>query len=101
MINKCPAFYITTKKILEKYNSGDPSSPIRLYRNQEHLGVLKNKARVVSLANPTNFIALIDSDNFVGEYYFHSAKRFIKEKKITRRLFQKKNSKPSSEGVPL
>lgn len=71
------------QKILEKYNSGDPSSPIRLYRNQEHLGVLKNKARAVSLANPANFIALIDSDNFVGESYFHSAKRFIKEKNIT------------------
>jgi hypothetical protein len=71
------------KKILAKYNQGNPDGPIRLYKNDTRLGVLKNKSRVVSLANPANFIALIDSDNFVGESYFKSAKRFIQEKKIT------------------
>ena len=73
-------------KILEKYNNGNESTttaPIRLYQNETRLGVLKNKARVVSLAKSTNYIALIDSDNFVGESYFESAKRIIAEKRIT------------------
>ena len=72
------------EKILQKYNRGiSKVEPIRIYKNPTRLGVLKNKAHVASLAKKTNFIALIDSDNFVPESYFKEASRIILEKGIT------------------
>ena len=65
------------QRILEKYNKGDPNGPIQLYKNETRLGVFKNKIRVASYAKDGNFIALIDSDNFVNRNYFEVAKNYI------------------------
>ena len=71
------------RRILEKYNKGDPSGPIQLYKNETRLGVFKNKIRVASYAKDGNFIALIDSDNFVNRNYFEVAKNYILKKRIS------------------
>ena len=67
---------------MAKYNNGDPSGPIQLHKNESILGAFKNKLRVVSYAKPTNFIALIDSDNFVNRDYFEFAKKFIDHRQL-------------------
>lgn len=70
-------------KIMEKYNNNIPDSMIRVYKNETILGAFKNKMKVVSLATPGNFVALIDSDNFVDETYFNTAREFIKSHNIS------------------
>lgn len=42
---------------------------IKLFKNEQRLGVLKNKIKSMSLCSG-DYIALIDSDNFVDEEYF-------------------------------
>ncbi len=52
-----------------------------VYKNDNRLGVFKNKLKVCSYAN-NNFIALIDSDNFCDENYFNIVKNYIIKFKI-------------------
>lgn len=48
----------------------------KIYKNDNILGVFKNKLKVCSLAS-NKYVALIDSDNFCDENYFISAKKYI------------------------
>lgn len=50
----------------------------KIYKNDEILGVFRNKIKVCSLAT-NKYIALIDSDNFCDETYFITAKKYIFE----------------------
>lgn len=45
------------------------SNKIKLFKNENRLGVFKNKMKTMSLCS-CDYIALIDSDNFVDEEYF-------------------------------
>jgi NDP-sugar pyrophosphorylase family protein len=64
-------------KIHNKYNNLLISnSNFKIYKNENNLGVFKNKLKVCSLAS-NNYIALIDSDNFCDENYFITAKNYI------------------------
>jgi Glycosyl transferase family 2 len=56
---------------------------LHVYKNEEILGVFKNKIRAASYAKTGNFIAVIDSDNFADEHYFRTVKDFIIQKKLT------------------
>lgn len=71
------------EKILNKYNHGNLDGPIKLYKNDHILGVFFNKLKVSSYATDGHFIALIDSDNFVGDDYFYQIRRFIKKNNIS------------------
>lgn len=48
---------------------------IKLFRNENRLGGFRNKLKVMSLCS-SEYIALIDSDNFVDEDYFEEAIKF-------------------------
>lgn len=48
---------------------------IKLYKNEKRLGGFRNKIKVMSLCS-SNYIALIDSDNYVEENYFEEAIKF-------------------------
>jgi hypothetical protein len=48
----------------------------KVYKNDNVLGVLKNKIKVCALAS-SNYIALIDSDNFCDKDYFITVKQYI------------------------
>jgi glycosyltransferase involved in cell wall biosynthesis len=48
---------------------------IKLYRNENRLGGFRNKIKVMSLCS-SDYIALIDSDNYVEEAYFEEAIKF-------------------------
>lgn len=48
---------------------------IKLYKNDYKLGGFRNKIKVMSLCS-SKYIALIDSDNYVGEDYFQEAINF-------------------------
>jgi hypothetical protein len=48
----------------------------KLYKNDVILGVFKNKLKVASLAS-SEYIALIDSDNFCDKDYFLTVKKYI------------------------
>lgn len=54
------------KKIQDEFGK---CKKIKLFKNDSRLGVLKNKIKTLSLCN-SDYIALIDSDNFVDESYF-------------------------------
>lgn len=62
------------KKIIEKY--GDKNPDLRVYKNKNVLGVFLNKLKVCSYAK-SNFIALIDSDNFCDIDFFIKIKKYI------------------------
>jgi hypothetical protein len=66
------------EKILNSYSEllSNNDSKFRIYKNDEILGVFKNKLKVCSLAT-NQYIALIDSDNFCDETYFITAKNYI------------------------
>jgi len=65
------------EKIFSKYkNFFTNNSNFKIYKNDNILGVFKNKLKVCSLAS-NNYIALIDSDNFCNENYFITAKKYI------------------------
>ncbi|NDA89329.1 MAG: glycosyltransferase [Alphaproteobacteria bacterium] len=61
-------------KILEKYGNNNPN--LRVYKNENVLGVFLNKLKVCSYSSK-NFIALIDSDNFCNIDYFIKMKKYI------------------------
>jgi len=48
---------------------------LRVYRNETRLGMLKNKLRAASYAT-SDFIAILDSDNFADVQYFEAFKTF-------------------------
>ena len=48
----------------------------RVYKNDAVLGVFQNKLKVASLAC-SDFIAIMDSDNFADETYFIAAKQYM------------------------
>lgn len=52
------------------------TNQLRLYTNNEVLGVFLNKIKVCSLAK-NDYIALIDSDNFCDDRYFDMCKNYI------------------------
>jgi hypothetical protein len=54
------------KKIQDEFGK---CKKIKLFKNDSRLGVLKNKIKTLSLCS-SDYIALIDSDNFVDESYF-------------------------------
>lgn len=60
------------EKIKNKYEN---NPKIKLFRNEYRLGGFKNKLKVMGLCS-CDYIALIDSDNFVGEDYFEEALKF-------------------------
>jgi hypothetical protein len=65
------------EKIQSSYNEVlNNKSSFKIYKNDEILGVFKNKMKVCSLAT-NKYIALIDSDNFCDEKYFITAKEYI------------------------
>lgn len=57
------------------------SDKLRLYTNDDVLGVFLNKMKVCSLAK-NDYIALIDSDNFCDDKYFNVCKTYIIENNI-------------------
>lgn len=61
------------EKLLPVY--GD-NPKIKLYKNDHILGVFENKLKVCSYAS-SEYIALIDSDNFCDETYFATIKKYI------------------------
>jgi hypothetical protein len=65
------------EKIQEKYNDILKTTPnFIIYKNEEILGVFKNKLKVCSYSS-NEYIALIDSDNFPDEKYFETIKKYI------------------------
>lgn len=64
-------------KIKNKYSDIlKTNSNFKIYKNEEKLGVFKNKLKVCSYAS-NEYIALIDSDNFSDEKYFKIIKKYI------------------------
>jgi len=77
-------------KIMNKYGDFiNNNTNFKVYKNDAVLGVFKNKLKVASLAS-SNYIALIDSDNFCDETYFLNAANYIQN-----------NEKSFSEAVIL
>ena len=64
------------QKIIETFGS---LPNFKVVKNDSVLGVFKNKLKVASLAS-SNYIALIDSDNFCDANYFNTVKKYITEK---------------------
>ena len=58
------------------------SESFRLYRNTSVLGVARNKINVCQHARHGHFVALMDSDNFADESYFHCARAYIEQHRI-------------------
>lgn len=63
------------KEFEEEFAKDEKDRKIKLYKNEYRLGGFKNKLKVMSLCS-CDYIALIDSDNFVGEDYFEEAIKF-------------------------
>jgi hypothetical protein len=63
---------------VKKINLFFNNTKLRLFINGEKLGPFKNKLKACSLAT-SEWIALIDSDNFADENYFNIAKKYIDE----------------------
>lgn len=65
------------QKILGEYKELlNIDSRFRIYKNDKVLGVFLNKLKVCSYAT-SNYIALIDSDNFADSNYFIEAQKYI------------------------
>ncbi len=64
------------EKINLSYINYIKESKLKIYKNDNVLGVFKNKIKVVSLSS-NKFVALIDSDNFADENYFNNVKKYI------------------------
>ena len=65
------------EKVINSYEEFKSiESNCRIYKNNEILGVFKNKIKVCSLAT-NKYIALIDSDNFCDENFFITSKKYI------------------------
>jgi hypothetical protein len=64
------------QKIIETFGS---LPNFKVVKNDSVLGVFKNKLKVASLAT-SDYIAIIDSDNFCDATYFNTVKKYITEK---------------------
>jgi glycosyltransferase involved in cell wall biosynthesis len=65
------------QKINEKYSALiDGGFKLRVFKNNQQLGVFLNKLKVCKMAN-NDCIALIDSDNVVDETYFRTVKEYM------------------------
>lgn len=69
---------IITNEIFQRYIK---DNKLRLYKNDEVIGVFLNKLKVCSLARH-DYIALIDSDNFCDKTYFKTAIKYIKDNEL-------------------
>jgi hypothetical protein len=70
------------EKIQKKYSEILKTTPnFKIYKNEERLGVFKNKLKVSSYAS-NHLIALIDSDNFTDNNYFETVKKYIESNHI-------------------
>jgi hypothetical protein len=72
-------YFFDIFQLVREYITYRPDSELVyfvIYKNDEILGVFKNKLKVCSLAT-NQYIALIDSDNFCDETYFITAKNYI------------------------
>ena len=70
-------------KIREKYkNLMETTTNFKVYKNEQRLGVFKNKLKVCSYAS-NHHIVLIDSDNFPDDKYFKIVKEYIGKNKET------------------
>lgn len=49
---------------------------LKVYKNESRLGILKNKLMSASYAT-SDFISIMDSDNFADEKYFEAFKKFV------------------------
>lgn len=56
---------------------------LRVYQNESRLGMLKNKLRAASYAT-SDYIAVLDSDNFADHIYFEAFKSFISSNQISK-----------------
>jgi glycosyltransferase involved in cell wall biosynthesis len=72
----CDENGLDAKKINEDIALIDPLPKIRLFVNEERLGPFHNKLNAVRRAT-SEWVALIDSDNFADEDYFKEAASFI------------------------
>lgn len=68
---------------------------LRVYKNERRLGSVENKQRAASYAT-SDFIAIIDSDNFADLQYFEAFKRYISTHEVTdRSVFLPYAAKPN------
>jgi hypothetical protein len=63
------------QKIKDNFSKDIESGKIKLFKNESRLGVMKNKIKVMSLCS-SEYVALIDSDNFADEKYFEEVIKF-------------------------
>jgi len=78
---------------------------LRVYQNETRLGMLKNKLRAASYAT-SDYIAIIDSDNFAGVHYFEAFKRFYSSSLPSSSVFLPSIASPNFDfrrwvGVPI
>jgi len=55
---------------------------LRVYQNERRLGSVENKQRAASYAT-SDFIAIIDSDNFADVQYFEAFKHYVSRHEVT------------------
>jgi glycosyltransferase involved in cell wall biosynthesis len=55
---------------------------LRVYQNERRLGSVANKQRAASYAT-SDFIAIIDSDNFADVQYFEAFKQYVSTREVT------------------
>ena len=55
---------------------------LRVYQNERRLGSVENKQRAASYAT-SDFIAIIDSDNFADVQYFEAFKQYVSTREVT------------------
>lgn len=68
---------------------------LRVYQNESRLGMLKNKLRAASYAT-SDYIAILDSDNFADRDYFEAFKVFLSSRRAsTRSVFLPSYAKPT------
>lgn len=78
---------------------------LRVYQNESRLGMLKNKLRAASYAT-SDFIAILDSDNFADTGYFEAFKVFVSSHPTASSLFLPCSALPNFNyrewcGVPI
>lgn len=68
---------------------------LRVYRNESRLGMLKNKLRAASYST-SDYIAILDSDNFADHVYFEAFKSFLSCHQVSKQsVFLPSYAKPN------
>lgn len=68
---------------------------LRVYQNESRLGMLKNKLRAASYAT-SDYIAILDSDNFADHVYFEAFKSFLSSHRVSNQsVFLPSYAKPN------